>query len=261
MNAIHLSIKYCFICGHELETINIKDVNVRREAPFLPVAPEKMSSGYARICMSCAYADWQKNQKEVEVSIADAAESKQHLSCNTEKGWKASTFKEVTDEMAEAHINAEKSEMNAIKQQAKEKKRDQQKADVPNPPSGNSVAIYDMAAVDKLLSDNTEASRDQVARIKGLVKKIKQVSHLKKLVTISEQWSEYCDDLALKFPNFSEVVFFIRNQLALSDIGDKVLRLPPILLVGGPGIGKSELCLTVANDFNTTLKIIDISSA
>ncbi|WP_262965881.1 AAA family ATPase [Methylobacter psychrophilus] len=265
-NAIFLSLKTCFRCGHELEMININDDEVRRLAPFLPtMPPDKMCRGDASICISCAVGDWKKDKQEISYSTAeiDAVDGgKQHWSDMNDQQSLTEALTKITEEEAECLSNTEKRERSAI-QQAKdnENKRDKQKDALLKAPSGKSVAIFDMADVDKLLSDNSEASRDQVARIKGLVKKIKQVSPRKKLVTIPDQWCEYCDNLALKFPNFTEVIFYLRNQLALSDLGDKVLRFLPILLVGGPGIGKSEICLTISEYFATTLKIIDISSA
>lgn len=268
LHAINLSLETCFRCGRELETKDIKDEDERRLAPFLPTVPDNVFRCISSICMSCAFEHWEKEQKSVTDSISEisAVEGTQSWSNTNAQQSLTGSLKEVTEEEAKALSNADKGELEGIHRnakdelRAKENKRDKQTESVPEP-TGKSIAIYSTDEVDKLLSDNTDATRDQAARIKGLVKKIRKVSASKKLVTIPEQWCEYCDQLALKFPNFKDVVLFIRYQLALSSIGDNVLRLPPILLVGGPGIGKSEFCLTVANDFNTTLKIIDISSA
>lgn len=56
-------------------------------------------------------------------------------------------------------------------------------------------------------------------------------------------------------------VTFIRHQFALSNVSDQQLRFPPFLLVGDAGIGKTEYMLTLANLCQTTLEVIDISSA
>jgi ATP-dependent Lon protease len=125
----------------------------------------------------------------------------------------------------------------------------------------NKVVMFATDAVDALLAANTEGPRDQVSRIKMLVKKLKATSNTKELAMIPENWRDYCCDLAKKFPNFEVVIHFIRDQLSLSALGDGVLRLPPLLLLGPPGIGKTEFALTIADDFKTKLEIIDISSS
>lgn len=141
-------------------------------------------------------------------------------------------------------------------------------AEEPNEPgpvviASNYITVFNSNEVEKLAIAYTDSTRDQANRIKGLVKKIRASSQQKELVGIPEGWRDYCEDLERKFPNFAEIVAFVRNQLALSSkpTGDGVLRLPPFMLVGGPGIGKTEFALTIATDFKTTFELIDISSA
>jgi len=123
------------------------------------------------------------------------------------------------------------------------------------------ITMYDIEVVNKLEERSKDMSKDNAYRIKGVVKRIRETSPDKRLVTIPDTWRDYCDDLAQKFPNFAEVVDFIRSQLALSAMSDGVLRLPGLLLVGNPGTGKTEFMLTLANDLKTKLEIIDISAA
>ena len=50
-------------------------------------------------------------------------------------------------------------------------------------------------------------------------------------------------DLIAEFPNFEEVLNFIAGYCAASKVGSLgYMAFPPILLVGPPGIGKTELC-------------------
>jgi len=125
----------------------------------------------------------------------------------------------------------------------------------------NMIALYNVDDVDKLEKDYQGATREHVNRVKSLVKRIRETTHEKRLATIPEQWKECCDHLISDFPNFTEVILFIKNQLALSAISNQVLRLPPFLLVGDAGIGKTEFMLTLANHFNTKLEIIDIANS
>lgn len=50
------------------------------------------------------------------------------------------------------------------------------------------------------------------------------------------------DDLALELPAFRSVIELIRNAHALSEVTGSALAIPPLLLVGPPGVGKSYFC-------------------
>ena len=55
-------------------------------------------------------------------------------------------------------------------------------------------------------------------------------------------WREALDDLALELPAFKGVIDLIRNAHALSEVTGSALPIPPLLLVGPPGVGKSYFC-------------------
>jgi histone H3/H4 len=248
-NAVELSLRYCYICSHELVKLNIKDKEVRKDAPFLPVAPKGMM-GYTHVCLSCAYDAWESDQDAINSEIVDVHEAE---SMRVEQFDKKSGLKPVSDYEAESLSNDDNQEMDGIH-------AEQKRAKLNAPPPGT-VILFDLKEVDDLLENNTVTSRDQVARIKGVVQKIKKISHFKKLVPIPEKWSRYCDDLERRFPNFHDYILHLRNQFALAARGDRVLSLPPTLFVGGPGIGKSELCLSIANELGTILRVVDMSTA
>jgi len=130
-----------------------------------------------------------------------------------------------------------------------------------NNESGQKIILYDRKSLKKLEKNYDGASREQVARIKNLSKRLKESSAEKLLVAIPNGWQKHCDELQYDFPNFSEVTEFIRHQFALSSVSDQQLRFPPFLLVGDAGIGKTEYMLTLANLCSTKLEVIDISSA
>ena len=123
------------------------------------------------------------------------------------------------------------------------------------------LTVYSIEEVDQLEEDYQDATKDQKIRVNNLVKKIREDTPDKRLATIPKNWRSDCDTLICDFPNFSEVILFIRNQLALSAISNQVLRIPPFLLAGDAGIGKTEFMLTLANLFNTKLSVIDIANS
>jgi len=132
---------------------------------------------------------------------------------------------------------------------------------IDNDDSKNLIALYKVSDVDKLEDDYHGASREQANRVNNLVKKIRGNTHKKRLATIPSGWLGCCNTLDSSFPNFSEVIDFIRSQLALASISNQVLKLPPILLVGDAGIGKTEFMLTLANLFDTKLSVIDVANS
>jgi ATP-dependent Lon protease len=68
--------------------------------------------------------------------------------------------------------------------------------------------------------------------------------------------------LAERFPNFSEPIQYIAEQAALSHMrGAKGFRIPPLLLVGPPGIGKTHLAQSLADVLGSHVEIIGMSSA
>ncbi len=62
------------------------------------------------------------------------------------------------------------------------------------------------------------------------------------------------------FPNFAPVTATIRKRLHLCRLApEQLLKLPPMLLDGPPGIGKSAYCLRLAKLFGIRFEAIDIS--
>lgn len=73
---------------------------------------------------------------------------------------------------------------------------------------------------------------------------------------------EALDHLAAHFPNFSEVVEFIRMRTALARLQPRSpLLLPPILLDGPPGIGKTAFARALAYALDVPLLTLQMSHA
>jgi ATP-dependent Lon protease len=81
------------------------------------------------------------------------------------------------------------------------------------------------------------------------------------LVTIAPAWRAQLDALEAQFPNFCEVVDYLRGAYALAAHGDGVPQVSPILLNGPPGIGKTLFASAFADHFGSGLMTIRMETA
>jgi ATP-dependent Lon protease len=68
------------------------------------------------------------------------------------------------------------------------------------------------------------------------------------------------DELFDELPNFSQVLDDIRKQLALCMDSEDAVELPPILLLGAPGIGKTHFARRIAQLLGTGFGFVPMSS-
>jgi ATP-dependent Lon protease len=234
----------CYRCGDTLQSKDVYDEDERQRYPFLAQFTNdgRFLPSVIRVCMACAAQDWSRNQLQQEPATSALAKP---------------AVEEVGDNVfnsIELDSEAEDSGGEAVSDS------DPAFRDVAGP-KAVTVTLYRLADVDRLEQNSREAPKDQAIRIKNLVKLIRQGAPEKRLAAIPEHWRAFCDELTRKFPNFKSVIRFIRNQMALAQVSDGVLRLPPLLLVGGPGVGKTEFMMTLASGCRVALEIIDISNA
>lgn len=123
------------------------------------------------------------------------------------------------------------------------------------------VSVFDPAAIEIL--DKSRAGKDAECkeRIANLVKRLKTASGRKPLATIPESWQQLANEIARDFPNFAEFAEFLRHQCALTSLADGRLKLPPVLFSGPPGIGKTEIAMSLAELLSTGSLVVDMAAA
>ena len=80
-------------------------------------------------------------------------------------------------------------------------------------------------------------------------------------IAMPKDVAQVLDTLRLSQPHFGAVIDLIRGQLLLGQKTSKTVRIPPILLDGAPGLGKTHFSLELAKALGTTVKRISFDSA
>ena len=115
--------------------------------------------------------------------------------------------------------------------------------------------VYDTGAVERALGE-LPASANEALR--ALYEKMLRLGGQRFAVKPSAL--PQFDALMEELPNFGEVLEHIRRQLALCMDSEDELELPPILLLGDPGIGKTHFARRVSQLLGTGYGYVPMSS-
>ena len=80
-------------------------------------------------------------------------------------------------------------------------------------------------------------------------------------IAMPKDIAQVLETLRLSQPHFGAVIDLIRGQLLLGERTNKTVRIPPILLDGAPGLGKTHFAMELAKALGTTIKRISFDSA
>ena len=128
---------------------------------------------------------------------------------------------------------------------------------VPSPtiPVAGFKDVYNVAAVEKALQDLPQSANEA---LRSLYEKMLRIGGQRFAVKPSglPEMQPLFDEL----PNFGEVLEHIRRQLALCVDSTDDIELQPILLLGGPGIGKTHFARRVSQMLGTGYGFVPMSS-
>ena len=128
---------------------------------------------------------------------------------------------------------------------------------VPSPtiPVAGFKDVYDTAAVDKALHELPQSSNEALRALYEKMLRLGGQRFAVKPSVLPEMHALYEE-----LPNFGEVLDHIRRQLALCVDSEDDVELPPILLLGAPGIGKTHFARRVSQLLGTGYGFVPMSS-
>jgi ATP-dependent Lon protease len=115
--------------------------------------------------------------------------------------------------------------------------------------------VYDVARVDRALQELSPTANEA---LRATYEKMLRLGGQR--FTVKPSAMPGLDELSEELPNFSEVLEDIRKQLALCIDSNDSIELPPMLLLGEPGIGKTHFARRIAQLLGTGFGFIPMSS-
>ncbi|MGA8006152.1 MAG: AAA family ATPase [Burkholderiales bacterium] len=115
--------------------------------------------------------------------------------------------------------------------------------------------VYNLADVDKALQELTPSASEA---LRALYEKMRRMGGQR--FTVKPSSMPQMDELFEELPNFGEVLEDMRKHLALCIDSEDSVELPPTLLLGEPGIGKTHFARRIAGLLGTGFGFVPMSS-
>ena len=124
-----------------------------------------------------------------------------------------------------------------------------------NIPIGGFQDVYDVAAVERALQELPASASEA---LKSLYEKMLKSGGAR--LTVKPSGIPVMDQLYDELPNFADVLDDIRKHIALCASSEDPMELPPMLLLGEPGIGKTHFGQRIAQLLATGFGLVSMSS-
>jgi len=119
----------------------------------------------------------------------------------------------------------------------------------------NAMPVYAPDAPHKLLRgmQGRTPDREVHKRLEALAKELKAKGPIRRLVS-PPNWDTDVDVLRRHHPHFGEVIDLVDTQVRYSWQTESAVRLPPMLLAGPPGVGKTHFSQDLATVLDVTIR-------
>ena len=115
--------------------------------------------------------------------------------------------------------------------------------------------VYEWDAPLLLLENKRTPSEDVLSRNREIFKKLKELGHMRRIARPeSDRVFDALMILRDRQPHFCAVIDLVRQHLRLAFAQGKPLHLPPILLLGEPGVGKTHFTQHLAAALQTPMR-------
>ena len=115
------------------------------------------------------------------------------------------------------------------------------------------VVVFPQLEAQGSAGEDSSTARDPetARRISRALERLRQLGPCRPLGRPIALWQERLHELSIDFPNFEELIrTVVRPHLALIDAGIRH-RMPAVLLVGPPGVGKTQFARSLQNVLDT----------
>lgn len=125
------------------------------------------------------------------------------------------------------------------------------------------MTMYSCADLEKMYAKFclacSDSERKERVRLMGVA--LTERGGERRLRGLSPAWRIALDALEGRFPHFAKVVDYLRVCFALAEANGAIPRLEPILLAGGPGVGKSFFAQHLAELLGAGFEVVRMESA
>ena len=128
--------------------------------------------------------------------------------------------------------------------------------------AGLTMPVFDIGAVEKRLQHDPSFSGDRDERRARAVRleMMFDAGAERKLAQVQVDTETRLDGLSEDFPNFGEVIQYLRGVVAIAYADDRTPMPRHLLLAGPPGIGKTLFSQCLANIFGTKLHVAHLET-
>jgi ATP-dependent Lon protease len=127
---------------------------------------------------------------------------------------------------------------------------------------GPTVRLFNKADAIIAVNNAQLCDPESATRISKVIKNLASHGEFRKLAQLSDDFHYGLRRLQEKYEQFREVIEYILSCAALArHRGDGVLRMSPVLLIGDPGVGKTEFVVEFSELLDVGFKKIDLGAS